>query len=83
MNMNKRHLLDLYVRSGLEAYFPVNYHSANDEVIEMHFEKFAKLIVQQCASIVRNVNLGDVEGGDNAILLFAADHLEKYFGTSR
>jgi creatinine amidohydrolase/Fe(II)-dependent formamide hydrolase-like protein len=80
MNMHKRHLLDMYVRSGLGAYFPVNYHGANEEVIEVHMEKFAELIVQRCASIVRNADLDDVEGGDSAVLQAAADQLEKYFG---
>lgn len=48
--MNKRLLLALYDRSGLGAYMPVDYNGHELEV-EKHMEKFAELIVQECAKI--------------------------------
>jgi hypothetical protein len=46
--MNKRLLLALYDRSGLGAYMPVDYRGHELEV-EKHIEKFAELIVRECA----------------------------------
>ena len=43
-------------------------------------EKFAELIVRECARIARNANLEDVEGGDSAVLRAAGDQIEDYFG---
>lgn len=48
--MNKRLLLALYDRSGLGAYMPVDY-SGHELEVEKHMEKFAELIVQECAKI--------------------------------
>jgi len=31
-------------------------------------EKFAELIVKECAQLARDTNLEDVEGGDNEVL---------------
>ena len=50
--MNKRLLLALYDRSGLGAYMPVNY-KGNELVVVAHMEKFAELIVKECARIAR------------------------------
>jgi hypothetical protein len=47
--MNKRLLLALYDRSGLGAYMPVDYKGHELEV-EKHLEKFAQLIVKECAN---------------------------------
>ena len=44
------------------------------------FEKFAELIVRECAQLARNTNLEDVEGGDSAVLRAAGDQIEDYFG---
>jgi hypothetical protein len=51
--MNKRLLLALYDRSGLGAYMPVDYKGQELEV-EEHWEKFAELIVQECAEVARS-----------------------------
>lgn len=40
----------------------------------------AELIVKKCASIARNADLEDVEGGDSDVLRAASDQIEKYFG---
>lgn len=51
--MNRRLLLALYDRSGLGAYMPVDYNGHTLEVAE-HMEKFAQLIVQECAKAVED-----------------------------
>lgn len=43
-------------------------------------EKFAELIIQECARIARNADLEDVEGGDSAVLRAAGEQIEKHFG---
>jgi len=48
--MNKKLLLALYVRSGLGAYMPVDY-KGHELAVEEHMEKFAELIVRECAGI--------------------------------
>ena len=48
--MNKKLLLSLYDRSGLGAYMPVDYKGQELEV-EKHWEKFAELIVKECAQV--------------------------------
>jgi hypothetical protein len=50
--MNKRLLLALYDRSGLGAYMPVDYNGHELEV-EEHMEKFAELIILECARVVK------------------------------
>jgi hypothetical protein len=42
--------------------------------------KFAELIIQECASRVRDTDLEDVEGGDSAVLNAAAKQLKQHFG---
>ena len=44
------------------------------------FEKFAELIVRECARIARNTDLEDVEGGDSAVLCAAGEQIQKHFG---
>ena len=53
--MNKRLLLALYDQSGLGAYMPVDYNGHELEVAE-HMEKFAELIVRECAEICLEAN---------------------------
>ena len=43
-------------------------------------EKFAELIVRQCAAITSNTNLEDVDGGDSAVLGAAREQILKHFG---
>ena len=50
--MNKRFLLALYDRSGLGAYMPVDY-KGHELAVEEHLEKFAELIVKECARLNR------------------------------
>lgn len=42
--------------------------------------QFAKSVAKECASIARNTDLEDVDGGDDAVLQAAADQIEKHFG---
>ena len=42
------------------------------------FEKFAELIVRECARIVPNTDLEDVEGGDSAVLMAASKQIKKH-----
>ena len=46
-------------------------------------EKFAELIVRECARIARNTDLEDVEGGDSAVLRAAGEQIEKHFGVEK
>ncbi len=39
-----------------------------------------EMIVKDCASIVLNTDLEDVEGGDGAVLRAASEQLKKHFG---
>lgn len=43
-------------------------------------EKFAELIVQECAKIAVDTDLSDVEGGDGAVLRAAAAQIQEGFG---
>jgi hypothetical protein len=43
-------------------------------------EKFAELIVKECARIVPNTDLGDVDGGDSAVLRAASKQIREHFG---
>jgi len=38
------------------------------------------LIVQECARIVPNTDLEDVDGGDSAVLRAASAQIKKHFG---
>jgi hypothetical protein len=44
------------------------------------YEKFAELIVRECARIARNTDLEDVEGGDSAVLRAAGEQIKQHFG---
>ena len=44
-------------------------------------EKFAELIVRECAEIARTADLEDVDGGDSAVLRAAGDQIKKTFWT--
>ena len=41
---------------------------------------FAELIVKECASIARDTDLEDVEGGDSAVLRAACNQILEHFG---
>ena len=43
-------------------------------------EKFAELIVKECARIASNTNLEDVDGGDSAVLGAAREQILEHFG---
>ena len=43
-------------------------------------EKFAELIVLECARIASNTNLEDVDGGDSAVLGAAREQILEHFG---
>jgi len=59
--MNKQLLLALYDRSGLGAYMPVDY-KGHDLAVEEHWEKFAELIVRECARVYWNIDDGEIHG---------------------
>ena len=42
-------------------------------------EKFAMLIVKECAKVARNTDLEDVDGGDSAVLYAASEAIENHF----
>ena len=43
-------------------------------------QKFAELIVKECARIVPDTDLGDVDGGDSAVLRAASKQIRGHFG---
>ena len=43
-------------------------------------EKFAELIVRECARIASNADLEDVEGGDSTVLRAASEQIKGHFG---
>ena len=51
-------------------------------VTETNFslEKFAELIVKECARVARDTELEDVEGGDSAVLRAAKLQILEHFG---
>ena len=42
--------------------------------------KFAELIIRECARVVQNADLEDVDGGDSAVLRAASHQIKKHFG---
>jgi hypothetical protein len=78
--MNKRLLLALYDRSGLGAYMPVDYKGQELEV-EEHMEKFAELIVRECAEQSMSIGRYNTPSGITPDLAIAiAVGLKKHFG---
>ena len=72
--MNKRLLLALYDRSGLGAYMPVDY-KGHELVVEEHIEKFAELIIKECANaIVNDSRLSDVRTARNGCVRTIKEH---------
>jgi len=47
---------------------------------EFFAEKFAELIVKECAQLARDTNLEDVEGGDSDVLRAAKQQILEHFG---
>ena len=54
--------------------------SGNAFSMARYNEKFAELIIKECARIARNTDLENVEGGDSAVLRAAGEQIEKHFG---
>jgi len=46
----------------------------------LQLEKFAELIVAECAQLARDTDLEDVEGGDSAVLRAAKQQILEHFG---
>ena len=55
-------------------------YNEDEEIWETDLEKFALLIVRECARIARNTDLEDVEGGDSAVLRAVGEQIEQHFG---
>ena len=56
------------------------FYNEDEEIWETDLEKFALLIVKECARIALNTDLEDVEGGDSAVLRAAGEQIQKHFG---
>jgi hypothetical protein len=67
-NMNER-IKELMLEAGYAA--PELASRAN---------KLAELIVRECARIVPDTDLGDVDGGDSAVLRAASKQIREHFG---
>jgi hypothetical protein len=59
-----------------EAGYP-DYMTYGQDLI---LERFAELIVRECARIVPDTDLGDVDGGDSAVLRAASKQIREHFG---
>ena len=63
------------------AEYAIEFATQDQELyIPKLMEKFAELIVRECARLARNTNLEDVEGGDSSVLLAAKHHILDHFG---
>lgn len=73
--MNER-IKELLEQCQIETY------GVNGELLEIgiNAEKFAELIVRECAQLARDTNLEDVEGGDSAVLRAAKLQILEHFG---
>ncbi len=67
--MNQK-IKSILQQSGLQPYYDAQ---------EGHIEKFAELLIKECANIVQNTDLEDVEGGDSAVLSAASQQIETTF----
>ena len=47
---------------------------------DAELKKFAELIIRECARVVQNADLEDVDGGDSAVLRAASHQIKKHFG---
>lgn len=43
-------------------------------------EKFAEMLIKECAQLARDTNLEDVEGGDQSVLRAAKMQILEHFG---
>lgn len=79
--MNKR-ILEIAKQAGFGLHQDGEIYTSRLEHLPIteHIEKLAQLIARECASIARNANLEDVDGGDSAVLRAAGDQIEKHFG---
>jgi len=57
-----------------------NLFDLNHKELNVFLEKFAKLIVKDCAKIASNADLEDVDGGDSAVLRAASEQIKEHFG---
>jgi hypothetical protein len=69
---------------GAEAWsYSINYIGDEVKPQIMRFqEKFAELIVKECARQARDTDLEDVEGGDSAVLRAAKAQILEHFGVT-
>lgn len=79
--MNKR-ILEIAKQAGFGLHRDGEIYTSRLEHLPIteHIEKLAQLIVEECASVARNANLEDVDGGDSSVLRAAGDQIEKHFG---
>ena len=82
--MNKR-IEELAQQAGLKVEYWMTNPPKPSQILGSteQFEKFAELIVRECAKVARNTDLEDIEGGDSAVLGAASDAIENYFGVTQ
>jgi hypothetical protein len=78
--MNEQLIKELLVKAGVYDCEPNDPDFKFSDVGEEYL-KFAELIVRECASVARNTDLEDVEGGDSAVLAAARDQILEHFGS--
>ena len=63
------------------AEYAIEFATQDQELyIPKLMEKFAELIVLECAQLARDTDLEDVEGGDSSVLLAAKLNILDHFG---
>lgn len=71
---------ELIQKLAEQAGFNLIRENCYDIVSTMTVQEFAELIVKECARMIPNTDLDDVDGGDSSVLFAAASQLRKHFG---
>lgn len=57
-------------------------YDEDEESWDFDREKFAELLIRECAQLARDTDLEDVEGGDSDVLRAAKLQILEHFGVS-
>lgn len=84
--MDKAKINDLFEKAHVVYETPYESSVVDSSIVSVHKQRvfdrylFAELIAKECAKVVRNTDLEDVDGGDSAVLRAASEAIENYFG---
>lgn len=77
--MNER-IQELARQADAYAWQQIDEGADYDTQPQFFAEKFAELIVRECAKVARDTDLEDVEGGDSEVLRAAKRQILEHFG---